>query len=65
VYFLIVVTVGGGGNILGSLWAALLLGVADMAGKYYVPQIGAFIIYAIMVVILIFRPQGLFGRAHQ
>jgi len=65
VYFLIVVTVGGGGNILGSLWAALLLGVADMAGNYYVPQIGAFIIYAIMVVILIFRPQGLFGRAHQ
>ena len=65
VYFLIVVTVGGGGNILGSLWAALLLGVADVAGKYYVPQIGAFIIYAIMVVILIFRPQGLFGRAHQ
>jgi len=64
VYFLIVVTVGGGGNILGSLWAALLLGVADMAGKYYVPQIGAFIIYAIMVVILIVRPQGLFGRAH-
>lgn len=65
VYFLIVVTVGGGGNILGSLWAALLLGVADVAGKYYVPQIGAFIIYAIMVVILIVRPQGLFGRAHQ
>ena len=63
VYFLIVVTVGGGGNILGSLWAALLLGVADVAGKYYLPQIGAFIIYAIMVVILIFRPQGLFGRA--
>ncbi|QEA13072.1 branched-chain amino acid ABC transporter permease [Comamonas flocculans] len=64
VYFLIVVTVGGGGNILGSLWAALLLGVADVAGKYYVPQVGAFIIYAIMVVILILRPQGLFGRPH-
>ncbi|MBK6869581.1 MAG: branched-chain amino acid ABC transporter permease [Burkholderiales bacterium] len=64
VYFLIVVTVGGTGNILGSLYAALLLGVADVAGKYYVPQIGAFIIYAIMVVILIYRPQGLFGRAH-
>ena len=63
VYFLIVVTVGGGGNILGSLYAAILLGVADVAGKYYMPQIGAFIIYAIMGVILIFRPQGLFGRA--
>lgn len=64
VYFLIVVTVGGTGNILGSLYAAILLGVADVAGKYYVPQVGAFIIYAIMVAILIYRPQGLFGRAH-
>ncbi|HMN21814.1 MAG TPA: branched-chain amino acid ABC transporter permease [Ottowia sp.] len=64
VYFLIVVTVGGGGSILGSLYAAILLGVADVAGKYYVPQVGAFIIYAIMVLILIVRPQGLFGRAH-
>lgn len=64
VYFLIVVTVGGGGSILGSLYAAILLGVADVAGKYYVPQVGAFIIYAIMVAILIVRPQGLFGRAH-
>jgi len=63
VYFLIVVTVGGTGNILGSLYAAILLGVADIAGRYYVPQIGAFIIYAIMVAILIYRPQGLFGRA--
>ena len=63
VYFLIVVTVGGTGNILGSLYAAILLGVADIAGRYYVPQIGAVIIYAIMVAILIYRPQGLFGRA--
>lgn len=63
VYFLIVVAVGGSGNIKGSLYAALLIGVADVAGKYYFPQIGAFVIYAVMVVTLIFRPQGLFGRA--
>jgi branched-chain amino acid transport system permease protein len=44
------------------LYAALLLGVADVAGKYYIPQVGAFIIYAVMVVLLIFRPQGLVGR---
>ncbi|MDR2155785.1 MAG: branched-chain amino acid ABC transporter permease [Burkholderiaceae bacterium] len=62
VYFLIVVAVGGGGNIQGSLYAALLIGVLDVAGKYYVPQIGPFIIYAVMVLVLIFRPQGLFGR---
>jgi len=62
VYFLIVVAVGGSGNIKGSLYAALLIGIADVAGKYYFPQVGAFMIYAVMVVTLIFRPQGLFGR---
>ena len=59
---LVAVAVGGSGNIKGSLYAALLIGVADVAGKYYFPQIGAFVIYAVMVVTLIFRPQGLFGR---
>jgi branched-chain amino acid transport system permease protein len=62
VYFLIVVAVGGSGNIKGSLYASLILGVCDVAGKYYVPQVGAFVIYLVMVVTLIFRPQGLFGR---
>ena len=37
-------------------------GVTDVVGKYYLPQVGAFFIYAVMVVTLIFRPQGLFGR---
>jgi len=63
IYFLIVVSVGGTTTITGPLLAALLLGIADVAGKYYVPQLGAFIVYTLMVVILFFRPQGLFGRA--
>ena len=62
VYFLIVVAVGGSGSITGSLVASLILGVVDVAGKYYVPEIGSFLIYAVMVVMLVFRPQGLFGR---
>jgi branched-chain amino acid transport system permease protein len=62
VYFLIVVAVGGSGSIKGSLVASLILGIADVAGKYYVPQVGAFVIYAVMVAMLIFRPEGLFGR---
>ncbi len=62
VYFLIVVAVGGSGSIAGSLVASLILGVVDVAGKYYVPQVGSFVIYAVMVVMLVFRPQGLFGR---
>ncbi|MEO8560025.1 MAG: branched-chain amino acid ABC transporter permease, partial [Rhodospirillales bacterium] len=61
-YFLIVVAVGGLGSIRGSLIAALLLGISDVAGKYYVPETGAFIIYAVMVGILLWRPRGLFGK---
>ena len=61
VYFLIVVTVGGGASISGPFVAALLLGVADVAGKYYVPAAGAFVIYSVMLVVLILRPQGLFA----
>jgi branched-chain amino acid transport system permease protein len=62
IYFLIVIAVGGTTTITGPFFSALLLGVADVAGKYYVPAIGGFIIYTIMVAVLIFRPQGLFGR---
>jgi branched-chain amino acid transport system permease protein len=62
VYVLIVVAVGGLGSIGGSFAAAVLLGVSDVAGKYYVPQLGAFLIYAIMVGLLFFRPAGLFGK---
>jgi branched-chain amino acid transport system permease protein len=62
VYFLLVVVVGGAGTLTGPLVAALLLGVLDVAGKYYVPQAGAFVIYAAMVVLLIVFPAGLFGR---
>jgi branched-chain amino acid transport system permease protein len=63
IYFLIVVSVGGTTTITGPLLAALLLGIADVAGKYYVPKLGAFIVYSLMIVILVWRPQGLFSRA--
>ncbi|MBS0434143.1 MAG: branched-chain amino acid ABC transporter permease [Proteobacteria bacterium] len=63
IYFLIVVSVGGTTTITGPLLAALLLGIADVFGKYYVPKLGAFVAYTLMVVILFWRPQGLFGRA--
>ena len=63
VYFLLVVVVGGPGSVIGTLLAALLLGVADIAGKYYVPEIGAFVIYAAMIVLLLLFPHGLLGRS--
>ncbi|HZD88848.1 MAG TPA: branched-chain amino acid ABC transporter permease [Pseudolabrys sp.] len=62
IYVLIVVAVGGLGSIGGSLAAAILIGISDIAGKYYVPQLGAFLIYLVMLAILMWRPNGLFGR---
>jgi branched-chain amino acid transport system permease protein len=63
IYFLIVVTVGGTSSITGPFLASLMLGIADVAGKYYVPAFGGFVIYTLMIVVLILRPQGLFARA--
>ena len=63
VYFLLVVAVGGAGTIKGPLFAALMLGVFDVAGKYYVPEVGAFVIYVLMVVLLLLFPAGLHREA--
>lgn len=62
VYILIVVSVGGMGTISGTLVASLLLGIADVMGKYYFPQFGSFIIYLLTVIFMLWRPHGLMGR---
>ena len=62
VYVLIVVSVGGLGSITGSFVGAALLGIGDVAGKYFVPEIGSFLIYLLLVAILLVRPMGLFGK---
>jgi len=62
VYVLIVVSVGGLGSITGSFVGAALLGIGDVAGKYFLPEIGSFLIYLLLVGILLVRPMGLFGR---
>jgi branched-chain amino acid transport system permease protein len=63
VYFIIVVAVGGLGSIRGPFVAALLIGVADTGFKYLLPGLGAFFIYVLTMALLLWRPQGLFGRA--
>jgi branched-chain amino acid transport system permease protein len=65
VFFLIVVTVGGAGSLLGAFVAALLLGFLDNAGKYLWPDGGAFFIYIATVALLLRKPDGLFGRANR
>jgi len=61
VYFLIVVAVGGLGRVTGVFYAALLIGVLDFVLKKYVPQGGTAFIYALTILLLLWRPQGLFG----
>jgi branched-chain amino acid transport system permease protein len=61
VYFLIVVAVGGLGRVTGVFYAALLIGVLDFALKKYVPSGGTAFIYALTILLLLWRPQGLFG----
>jgi branched-chain amino acid transport system permease protein len=62
VYFLVVVSVGGLGSLRGPFVAALLIGTADTACKYWLPQYGAFPIYVATIAVLLWRPAGLFGR---
>lgn len=63
VYVLIVVTIGGTATLTGPFLAALIIGTADVAGKYYIPELGAFLIYLLMIALLILRPQGLIAPA--
>jgi branched-chain amino acid transport system permease protein len=62
VYFLIAVSVGGLGSVTGVYCASLLLGVLDFALKLYVPKGGTIFIYVLTILLLLWRPQGLFGR---
>jgi len=61
VYFLIVVAVGGLGRITGVFYAAALIGILDFVLKKYLPQGGTLFIYALTILLLLARPQGLFG----
>jgi len=62
VYFLIVVSVGGLGRVTGVFFAALLIGVLDFVLKIYFPKGGTIFIYALTLILLLWRPQGLFGK---
>lgn len=60
---LMVVAVGGLGSLKGSFYAALMLGVVDTLGRYFVPAAGAFVIYLAVLALLLWRPHGVFARA--
>src|SRR5262249_32772038 len=62
VYFLIFVSLARLGSLRGPFVAALLLGIGDSAFTMQVPEVGAFFVYAATLMLLLWRPQGLFGR---
>lgn len=60
--FLIVVSLAGFGNIKGSAWVAMMIGVVEAAGRYLLPAIAAFLTYLVMIALLLWRPDGLFAK---
>jgi branched-chain amino acid transport system permease protein len=62
VYFLIAVSVGGLGSVIGVYYASLILGVLDFVLKLYLPKGGTLFIYALTILLLLWRPQGLLGK---
>jgi branched-chain amino acid transport system permease protein len=63
VFFLIAVAVGGLGRVTGVFYASLIIGVLDFALKLYLPKGGTLFIYALTILLLLWRPQGLFGKS--
>jgi len=58
----VVVVIGGLGSIPGSMAGSLIVGAAQTWGAFYLPETAMVIMYAVMGLILIFRPWGLFGE---
>jgi branched-chain amino acid transport system permease protein len=54
--------IGGLGSIVGAAAGALIVGLARASAVHLMPEIELFVIYAVMAIVLAFRPQGLFGR---
>ncbi len=60
---LVVVVVGGMGSLAGALIASLLIGAATVVGQIYAAEFSTAVIYLVLVVVLLVRPQGLMGVA--
>ena len=60
----IVIVIGGMGSLRGAFVGSLLIGEADTFGKAYFPSLALFLIYLVMAIVLLARPQGIFGIKH-
>jgi branched-chain amino acid transport system permease protein len=62
-FALVVVIIGGLGSLPGAVVGSLVVGLVDVFGKTYLPELAYFTVFAPMVIMLALRPRGLFGRA--
>ena len=60
VLVLVVVALSGYGNIRASVGVSIVIGIAETAGRYFVPQQAAFVLYVLIVVLMVWRKDGLF-----
>jgi branched-chain amino acid transport system permease protein len=62
VLMLVIVSLAGHGQVTASVAVAILVGVVETAGRYLFPQFGAFFIYLLLIVLMVWRPHGLLVR---
>jgi branched-chain amino acid transport system permease protein len=58
----VVIVIGGIGSIKGAFIGSLLVGLVDSFGKTLFPTVSSLIMYALMAIVLVWRPQGIFGK---
>ncbi len=58
----VVVVIGGIGSVRGALTAALLVGLVDTFGKVLLPQFASMLVYVLMALVLLYKPEGLFKQ---
>ena len=62
VLVLVIVALSGFGNIRATLFVAVFVGIVDTAGRYFLPDSGSFTLYALLIVLIVWRPEGLLAR---
>jgi branched-chain amino acid transport system permease protein len=62
-FAMVVVVIGGIGSLFGAFVAALMVGLADNLGKVIFPELSLFVVFALMAIVLVVKPSGLFGKA--
>ena len=62
IYALVVVIFGGLGSLEGAMIGALIVGLLDAYGRWLLPEFSYFVLFGPMAILLLFRPQGIFGR---